>query len=68
MKQHAHIKCFAKLEKTLTKTYERIKTASGKDIICHIQAFRLFHSLKYGCISVECYKHLNILYQAEMIK
>jgi hypothetical protein len=68
MKQYVHIKFLAKIEKTQTKTYEGIKTASGTDIISHMQAFRLFHSLKYGCTSVECYKHLNILYHAEMMK
>jgi hypothetical protein len=57
MKQHAHIKFFAKLEKTQTKTFRGIKTASGEDFISHMQVFELFHSFKDGYTSVECDKH-----------
>jgi len=48
MKQYMHIKFFAKLEKTQTKTYRGIKTASGENFIGHMQVFELFHSFKDG--------------------
>jgi len=48
MKQYVHIKFFAKLEKTQTKTYRGIKTASGENFIGHMQVFELFHSFKDG--------------------
>lgn len=57
MKQYVHIKFFAKLEKTQTKTYRGIKTASGEDFISHMQVFELFHSFKDGYTSAECDKH-----------
>jgi len=57
MKQYVHIKFFAKLEKTQTKTYRRIKTPSREDIISHMQVFELFHSFKDGYTFVECDKH-----------
>jgi len=57
MKQYVHTKFFAKLEKTQTKTYRGIKTASGENFISHMQVFELFHSFKVGYTSVECDKH-----------
>jgi hypothetical protein len=57
MKQYVHNNFFAKLEKTLTKTYRGIKTASGEDFISHTQVFELFHSFKDGYTPAECDKH-----------